>query len=416
MIQDDILKLTDYQKMYARILFPLVIRFTGGVSVKYITHLIVTYLAPEIHAGYVLHHCLLSFDNQWLATSGANLGRTIDIWRMATGTKHATLDHGGHTDFETDVIHTDFGFVTNVIFTSDSQYILTSADREIMLWSVRTGKRLHTFQKHHDKVVKISLTADDRRLLSTSSDMIGIWSVETGTCESTYRFTNNFYLQVPHATLCNNEQSLIIVVMEGIYIFSVSASIFSSTLKLERTIDRPNTALDFLSVDGDQFLLTDRWHHTVEVWDDATKTFLQIFQGHRAFLECGVFAQGNSKVVSHDSTNKLCIWRVTDGACMHQFTHSALQHWQIREPKKMRTYWLEEVNTEGILVYGMNKVHILAINSGEIIFTFPTMIGANFQISWDGHFFLWNSNAEIDNNEVILKFMTFTDHKKNMHN
>jgi len=76
-IHDDVSKLTDYQKEKAEMFYPIVFYYCPTAR-KYITRLIVTYLAPStIHVDGGVSLYQLSFDNQWLATTTRGETRMI---------------------------------------------------------------------------------------------------------------------------------------------------------------------------------------------------------------------------------------------------------------------------------------------------------------------------------------------------
>lgn len=299
---------------------------------------------------------------------------------MDNGMKHTTLD--GHSDD-----------VSTVIFTSDNQHLISASwDKTLIIWSVRTGNQLRTFRGHTEDVLGCSLTSDDTRLLSScSGGNIKIWSVDTGVCEVTI-FCAPYFHKIK---FCNRDLHIIIAGNRKIQLWTVAG-------KLVRTV-MINTAFDalLLVMSENRFLFTEWIHHTVQVWDFATDTCVQIFRGHTHPVFSGFFVRENTAVVSRDSSDTLCIWGVDNGVCTHQFKNNV-----VRTNEGM-TYWLEKKKTEGIIVYTKNEVHILAISSGEKIRTF-SMQRARLQVSFDGRFFIWDIDGTI-------RFSVFT-HKNITHN
>jgi len=384
-IHDDVSKLTDYQKTYAQFFYPIVVCYCKGrVSNKHITRLIVTYLAPplatKIQAESNVFRYQLSFDNQLLATT-VHYGNEVTLWRMDNGKRHATLN--GHTDK-----------VADFIFTSDNQYLISASDDEtLIIWSVRTSNNLHTFRGHDDRVTNCSLTADNQRLLSYSVDWtVRIWSVESGVCDVTIPTGRNHIIHPP--TFCNHDQDVIIPGKNNIQLWTVAGHF------VRRVIISIHTNL--FVVGEIRFLFTD-WivgHKCVQVWNFATGTCAQIFRGHTDEAKSGLFVRDNTGVVSCDGYT-VCIWGVNDGICIHQFNNYNMINSVV--------YWLKEENTEGIIVYGPNEVHVLAINSGEKMFTFPIESG-NIEVSFDGRFLVNQSNAG------VFRFLEFTHQKNITHN
>jgi WD40 repeat protein len=71
--------------------------------------------------------------------------------------------------------------VTNIAFTPDSRFILSSGDGVIHMWDMSTGKEAHKFEGHTGLVTAMSLSHDGRRLLTGGDDKtIRLWDVATG--------------------------------------------------------------------------------------------------------------------------------------------------------------------------------------------------------------------------------------------
>jgi len=395
-IHDDASKLTDYQKTYAERFYPIVVYNCGCLaSSKRITRLIVTYLAPpmatEIQTERTGVKIQLSFDDQWLATSD-NRTNKVTLWRMDNGNRHVTLE--GHTDV-----------VREFIFTSDSKYLLSaSCDTTLILWSVHTGNHVRTFRGHSASVRSCSLTTDNQRMLSCSHDeTMRIWSVETGTCDVTIGL-HSYMIYRPK--FCNHDQHIVIGNISG------SMQLWTVTGTLVRTLRIIEAYYygQFLFLSEDRSLVHDwRDGHIVKVWDFATGTCLQTFRGHSDEVRVGFFIQENTTVISNEENGILCIWRVNDGICMHQFHNYRIDFNPI-------AYWLPEANIEGIIVHTKNEIHVLAVDSGKVIFTFPSShyIDRNgrVQVSFDGRFLAYHCLYSGD----PIQFLVFSHHKNITHN
>jgi len=399
-IHDDVSKLTDYQKTYAERFYPVVVHFCGGpVPRKHITRLIVTYLAPplttEIQTERTGVKIQLSFDDQWLATTTYRTN-TVTLWRMNNGNRHVTLDD--HTDA-----------VTEFIFTSDSKYLISaSRDTTLILWSVHTGNHVRTFRGHSASVRSCSLTADNQRMLSFSDDeTMRIWSVETGRCDVTIGLDNRMHMEVQDPPkFCHHDQRIIIGRdCRTMQLWTVTGTflrmlqVFGDGVRYGR----------FLVSSEDRSLFFDRYHRTVQVWDFTAGTCLQTFRGHSDEVRVGLFIQENTVVVSNEENGMLCIWRVNDGICIHQFHNYPMDF-------NPMAYWLPEANIEGIIVHTENEIHVLAVDSGKVIFTFPSShyIDRNrrVQVSFDGRFLAYHCRHVGDR----IQFLMFSHHKNITHN
>jgi len=283
----------------------------------------------------------------------------------------------------------------------------------VIIWTVNTGTLLHTFRGHSGPVKVISLTGDDQWLISSSHDYtVRIWSVQTGTCK--VMIPIHRFWRISRPIICNHDQQIIVMTPTyKIQKWTVRTGNVERLVNLKRKGGILRVVLNakrngtIPCVKENQFLFNDCYDYSVEVWNFTTETRVQIFRGHQHPLTDGIFVQENTKVVSCDRIHTLCIWRVHDGICIHQFSNYQLSKsiWE-----HTRSYWLEKANIECIIVYTDFKAHILAINSGQILYTMPQC--HNLQVSWDGRFFVSNS----DWFNGVFKCVEFTDLKKNTQN
>jgi WD40 repeat protein len=73
--------------------------------------------------------------------------------------------------------------VTNVAFTSDSRFVLSSGDSSIHLWDLTSGKEApRRFDgQHSGRIPAMALSADGRRLATGGDDRtVKLWDVATG--------------------------------------------------------------------------------------------------------------------------------------------------------------------------------------------------------------------------------------------
>jgi len=296
--------------------------------------------------------------------------------------------------------------VNDLIFTSDNQYLISaSADTTLMIWSVCTGNRLHTFRGHTDSVVSCSLTRNNQRMVSASHDgTVRIWLIESGVCAAVMIHPFPLLQNYDHVDVkfCNHDQYIIVAWRY------IDIQLWTVTGRFVRKIYTPDTTR-VLELDEVRFLCTDMNHHTVQVRKYVSGMSLQTFRRHLVSVDSARFVQENTMVVSCDKNDTLYIWRVGDGVCTHQFPNYAMPLRLQLNPVKC---WLETENTEGIIVYTPEALHILAVNSGEIIFTFPIQLQREeemgIQISFDGRFFVWNDHS-------IIRFFVTADHKNITH-
>ena len=73
---------------------------------------------------------------------------------------------------------------TDIAWTNDGNLLTASADKTIMMWSVRKTfiwaefVVLHTFTGHTDVVMSISVSPDNTQMLSCSKDKTPVWDLK----------------------------------------------------------------------------------------------------------------------------------------------------------------------------------------------------------------------------------------------
>lgn len=91
------------------------------------------------------------------------------------------------------------GHITSVVFTPDSQFLLSAGmDNLVHFWSVGDWRLTKSLVGHENSVNSISLTSDGQRILTASTDRtVRLWDFRTGKQVQTYSFRGHTALLSP---------------------------------------------------------------------------------------------------------------------------------------------------------------------------------------------------------------------------
>lgn len=199
-----------------------------------------------------IYACSFSADSTKLLT-GAQ-GNPILLWDVKTGKRLRTF--AGHTDM-----------VYALSWRSDQlQFVSGAFDRTIRMWDANTGRCLKVIEGHEGYVRSIDVSADWKVLLSGSGDRtIRLWDLERGNC---------IRLMEGHADA----------------VYSVA-----------------------LSLDGSRALSGSR-DGTVRIWDLTTGQCVRVLIGHTYHVHCVLWDQDQSRVLSSGSDVR--VWDLETGRCL----------------------------------------------------------------------------------------------------
>jgi WD40 repeat protein len=239
----------------------------------------------------------------------ASTGGTLILWDLVDPREINRF--AGHTDN-----------VTDIAFSQDGRYLLTSSGREnismgltddntIRLWDIETGEQIGIFEGHEDGITSIDISPDGRQLLSGSGDRsIRLWDVETG--QEIRSFVGHGSWVTDVAFMPDGSSGL-------------SGSDDGSIIMwdLERGTWQPFTHYGFditlaISPDGQKFFscgsLRGEDQNSVVIWDLEAGYDIGRFWGHD---ETGVHisplavSPNGSYVISGDSSGNLIKWNTT---------------------------------------------------------------------------------------------------------
>jgi WD domain, G-beta repeat len=109
----------------------------------------------------------LSPDEKWLVSGG--IDHRIKIWDNRTGKLVRSFYAHGHF----------WGFVTALVITPDSKYLISTGDTKIKIWDLETGAKIDTIIASNLSTRSIALSKDGRILISGSYDrIVKIWEYQ----------------------------------------------------------------------------------------------------------------------------------------------------------------------------------------------------------------------------------------------
>jgi WD40 repeat protein len=195
--------------------------------------------------------------------------------------------------------------ITSLSFSPDGKYALSgSADHNIRLWEVATGRELRTFTGHSDNIITAVFSPDGKRVLSAGQDYsLRVWDILTGRAVSTV--TGDFHEAVAFSP---DRQYLLSATHQKAVLWEVA------TGKRVRTLKKHAgwiTAISFSS-DG-RYAVSGGDDQTVQLWEVATGRYIHTFTGHSGSINAVALSDDGKRVLSGSSTGEIKLWDAATG-------------------------------------------------------------------------------------------------------
>lgn len=242
----------------------------------------------SVHSKKSVNTVAVSPDSSILASGGDD--NNVIIWDLKTGRRILTIR--AHT-----------AAVNAIAFSKDGKTLAScSDDKTVRLWNAKTGGRLRTFSGHAGRVNAIALSGDGKTLASGSEDKtLRLWNLATGEVR---RIITGHAGAVNAVAFSPNGQSVASASADNtIRVSNVQdgkrTRIFTGHSSWVRTIAFSPEGGTLISGGGD-----------IIVWDLKTGKEKNILSGHSQFVSSVAISRDSKTFVSGSPDRTIKIWRM----------------------------------------------------------------------------------------------------------
>ncbi len=192
-------------------------------------------------------------DGKYLAVGSGMLGGTLQVFDLTSGKEVHTLRvPNGH-------------WVFRLMFFPGGTHLAGQGDEQVLIWDLKTGKRIRTYQSSRESMNALALSPDGRKL-ATANEEAGISLWDDSSEEET-------------ATIKGGERSILTIVF---------------------------------SPDG-KTLLTGCVDHTLRLFDMMTNKESKHLEGHDSPVVAVAFSPDGKLAASGDTNGRIRIWDLAKG-------------------------------------------------------------------------------------------------------
>lgn len=227
--------------------------------------------------------------------------------------------------------------IAALVFSADGKLAASAgADFKIQLWEVATGRLLHTFAGHAEKVTGLAFSSDSRRVFSSSYDgTLGVWNAAGGGLLATMfaRESGDWLTVTPEGFFDASSPAVaggVLTAVSGFDTFSIDpllASLHRPDLVREKLAGDPASKVSAAAAALDLKTLLAKAHKTglpaapqAEAAPPAALPVNVVQQvGHSRPLEALAYSPNGRFVASGSDDNTVKLWDVETGREMRTF-------------------------------------------------------------------------------------------------
>jgi WD40 repeat protein len=234
-------------------------------------------------------------DGHLLATGDGN--SEVILWHVKTGKK--LLTYQGHTHW-----------IWSVSFSPDSSKLASgSDDKTIRIWDIKTGECLQILQGHDSHVWSVAWSQDGQTLASGSEDQtIKLWNLHTGICYQTLQGHNSWVRSVafsPDGTRLASGADDQTVRLWDLHTGQCQHILHEHSKRVWSVAWSPNG----------QTLISGSSDHTVKVWDVQTGICQQTLRGHHNWVRAVAISRDDYTIASGSEDKTIKLWDLRTGEC-----------------------------------------------------------------------------------------------------